>query len=248
MLVGMTGTGGGALTVPVLIFWAGLRPIAAVGTSLVFMIGLKSVGAWQHYRLGNIDGSLVRLLAFGSVPGALVGTLAVSPAVQMTNSQVDTLVSRLLGLMLIVTALAMFVRLLPIEHQLSRLLGLTGMNAGTAGPRFSITLGFAIGVLVSLTSVGGGTLLVAALALRRDMPGRKIVGTDVAHALILSAVASAGHIGAQNVDVSIVAGLSLGAIPGVLVGARLTTRVPDRVLYAILGSVITAAGLRLLWI
>src|SRR6059058_3954500 len=72
-LIGLTGMGGGAMMTPLLLWtgWAG--PTVAVGTDLVWNALTKVVGASVHYRKGNVNGKLVRCLALGSIPGALLG-------------------------------------------------------------------------------------------------------------------------------------------------------------------------------
>ncbi len=246
ILVGMTGMGGGALTMPLLVFWIGIRPVVAVGTDLAFLAVLKLIGAWSHHRLGNVDWRLVRTLALGSVPGALVGLVILSFLSGVSTEYADAVITRLLGAMLIVLSVAMFARFLPAAKRVRDLLSARFGNHGLPAGRFSIAMGFVVGVLVSLTSVGGGTLIVGALILFYRMGGRQIVGTDIAHALILTSVAAAGHIGIGNVDLLLAGNLLIGAIPGVLIGSRLTVQIPERGMRAVLASVLLAAGLRLI--
>ena len=106
----------------------------------------------------------------------------------------------------------------------------------------TMCLGFAIGVLVSMTSVGSGSLLLCALALWYPLEAREIVGTDLVHALILSTVATLGHAAAGRVDLVLAGAVLLGAVPGVLVGARLVTRVRERPLRVMLAFVLVATG------
>ena len=97
---------------------------------------------------------------------------------------------------------------------------------------------FVVGLLVSITSVGSGTLIVALLALTTTLPARSIVGTDIVHALALVAVATAAHLSIGSIDVGLTVNLLAGAIPGVLVGSRLGVRLPERALRPTLGVVL----------
>jgi len=74
-LIGLTGMGGGAMMTPILV-WTGAPPAVAVGTDLVWNAFTKILGAAVHYREKNVNLSLVRRLATGSIPGALLGVYA----------------------------------------------------------------------------------------------------------------------------------------------------------------------------
>jgi uncharacterized membrane protein YfcA len=242
LLVGMTGMGGGALTTPILIFWVGVRPVVAVGTDLLFLAALKVVAAFAHHRWGNVDWWIVRSLALGSVPGALLGHLLLSRLLSASPEMTDTLVTRLLGIVLIAAATAVLAQFLLGNGRVS--LPFSGA-VGSDMPRRRwpmVAMGLVVGVLVTMTSVGGGTLIVATLVLFHRLNGRRIVGTDLAHALILSTVASAGHVAAGSVDVVLALNLLVGAVPGVLLGSRTTLRVPEWGMRAALGSVLLVAG------
>ena len=245
VMVGMTGVGGGALTTPVLIFWVGVRPVVAVGTDLFFLALLKVVAAWTHHRWGNVDWRLVRLLALGSIPGSLLGVAALSLLRNIAEASVDAFITRLLGLVLVAAAVAILSQLfLGNRARRIRLPGIVGGDAsGAPSPQATVALGFLVGPLVSLTSVGGGSLIVAAMVLFFRLSGRQVVGTDLAHALILSSVATLGHVGIGTVNVPLAMNLLVGAIPGVLLGSRVTLKVPEQGLRAVLGSVLLLAGI-----
>ncbi len=242
----MTGMGGGALTMPLLVYWVGVRPVTAVGTDLAFLAVLKAFGAWTHHQWGNVDWSLVRRLAMGSIPGVFVGLLLLAYLRSVSPDLTDVVITRLLGAVLIAVSVVIFARVLPWvrrfwEQQVEHANRSSEPSAG-----FTVALGFIVGVLVTLTSVGGGTLVIAALVTLYRISGRSVVGTDIAHALILTSVAAAGHMSIGKVDLVLAANLLVGAIPGVILGSRMTIQLPERGLRAVLGSVLLFAGLRLI--
>jgi hypothetical protein len=71
-LSGMMGVGGGSIMVPSMVLLAGFPQVLAQGSSLLAMVPAGAVGAYTHWRLGNV---VTRLLP-GLVPGILVGTFA----------------------------------------------------------------------------------------------------------------------------------------------------------------------------
>ena len=223
--------GGGALMAPVLIL-LGVRPLAVVGSDLAYSAVMKLFGAAQHARFGTVEWPTVRRLALGSVPGALIGVALLR---QLPEGQVDVFVTQALGLALVVVAGTM-------------LLGAAFPHRRpVALPPWGLPLaGLVVGVLVGVTSVGSGTLIVALLALTTTLPARAIVGTDIVHALLLVAAATAAHAQAGSIDVGLTANILLGAIPGVLVGGRLSVHLPERALRPTLGVVLLASGVKLL--
>jgi uncharacterized protein len=77
ILIGLTGIGGGSLMTPLLILFAGVQPVVAIGTDLAYGAITKTVGGWRHLRSGTVDLAVSKWLAVGSVPGSIAGVLVV---------------------------------------------------------------------------------------------------------------------------------------------------------------------------
>ena len=87
--------------------------------------------------------------------------------------------------------------------------------------------GAALGVLVSISSVGAGAVGVTALLLLYPrLPMATIVGSDIAHAVPLTLVAGAGHWALGSVDWHLMGVLLLGSLPGIVIGSYCAVRVP----------------------
>jgi uncharacterized protein len=110
----------------------------------------------------------------------------------------------------------------------------------------AIALGAAGGYIVGLTSVGSGTFFALIMLLVFPLTAAKIVGTDIFHAAALLWVAGLAHLLHGNVDLGAMSWLLLGSIPGILLGSRLTVRLPERSLRVGLATVLLASGVRLL--
>lgn len=238
LLVGLTGVGGGALLTPLLILVAGVRPAVAVGTDLAFAAATKLVGAWQHTRHGAVDLRLVVQLAGGSVPGALIGAHLVTMLVVADPAGADALVTRVLGIALLAAAGASLARALRPGWEMGR--------ARLPGLFELLVIGFGIGLLVGLTSIGAGSLLMAVFALCYCIPARWAVGTDVVHGAVLAAVAAVAHGAAGRVELPLLMSLLTGSLPGVLVGGWLCGRLPQRFLRLSIAALLALSGLRLL--
>lgn len=109
----------------------------------------------------------------------------------------------------------------------------------------TVISGIVLGILVPISSVGAGALGTATLLfLYPRLPMRKIVGTDIAHAVPLTAIAGMGHLGMGSVDSVLLLALLLGSLPGIWLGSHLTSVVPEKVMRPILASMLMAIGLK----
>ncbi len=242
-LVGLTGVGGGALMTPLLIFGFGIAPAVAVGTDLMFAAITKANGVWTHARLGSVEWPIVRRMLLGSLPAALLTLLALRQ-VNLHTEFAQNLMTTTLGIALIISAAALLFRrrLAQGSATASRLSGETGNKIHVA----TVLTGAVLGVLVTLTSVGAGAMGVAALFwLYPRMKAVRVVGTDLAHAVPLTAVAGLGHWQLGTVDWVLLGSLLIGSLPGIYVGSRLSVRVPEAWLRAVLVSLLLVIGLRL---
>lgn len=102
--IGLTGVGGGSLMTPLLLFFGYPAPVA-VGTDLLYAAITKSGGALSHHRAGNVDWLIVRLLALGSIPTALLVHGAISQTTLEQSPEFEQLLTSSLGIMLIITSI-----------------------------------------------------------------------------------------------------------------------------------------------
>lgn len=237
-LVGLTGVGAGALMTPMLITGFGIGPAVAVGTDLLFAAITKASAAMRHHRLGNVQWDILQRLSAGSITAACV-TLALLYVLRPDTQQVADVVRGLLGLLLV--ASAAIVLLCP--YLLRRQQDGQGSDDVEVRGFPTLAFGLALGILVTLTSVGAGAIGVAVLAtLYPALEARRIVGTDVVHAIPLTFVSGMGHLGLGHVDWTVLGVLLAGSIPGIALGSRLTGRLPDKVLRTVLAAVLLYAA------
>jgi uncharacterized membrane protein YfcA len=101
-------------------------------------------------------------------------------------------------------------------------------------------------MLVALTSVGAGAIGVVVLtALYHSLAARRLIGTDIVHAIPLTFLAGASHFGMGNVDLPILGLLLIGSVPGIALGSRITGLVPDWFLRIVLATVLLWAAISL---
>lgn len=242
LLVGLTGVGGGSLMTPILVMAFGFHPATAVGTDLLYASATKTAGTAVHGRHGTVDWRVVRRLATGSLPAA-IATLTLLWFIGARAEAVDKLITVVLGVALILTAMSIFFR----KTVIARLTPLFAGDDEAEIGRLTIILGAILGALVSFTSVGAGALgMTALLVLYPKVPVARLVGSDIAHAVPLTLISGLGHLSMGTVDLWLLASLLLGSIPGIIIGSLIATRVSDRVLVPILATTLAIVGAKLL--
>lgn len=250
LLVGLTGVGGGALMTPLLIFGFGITPAVAVGTDLAFAAITKTNGVWVHARQATVDWRIVRRLASGSLPAALI-TLAVLGQIDTHTEQAQGFITTTLGLALILSAGALLWRLRraagnDTTGQQPELSQAEQQRTEKRRTLATVATGVVLGVLVTLTSVGAGALGAAVLFwLYPRLSAARVVGTDLAHAVPLAALGGLGHWQMGTVDLTLLGALLIGSLPGIYLGSRLSAALPEQWLRPMLATLLLVIGFRL---
>jgi uncharacterized protein len=241
LLVGLTGVGGGSLMTPILILLFGVHPATAVGTDLLYAAVTKTAGSLVHGYNRTVDWRVVRRLATGSVPATVLTIWALS-FVDINGMMVRQLIGGVLTLALFATALTLVFR--------DRIVGRYADRLGKLSPQrisaLTAAVGAALGVLVSISSVGAGAIGVTALILLYpQLPTARVVGSDIAHAVPLTLAAGLGHWLLGSINLDLLLPLLLGSVPGILIGSYAVVRVPETALRLILAGTLAVVAAKL---
>ncbi len=244
-IVGVTGVGGGSLMTPLLVLVFGIAPATAVGTDLLYAALTKMGGSWAHSKRGTVDWRVVKLLALGSLPAALLSMLLLHH-LALDEKHLKSLITSVLSIALVLTALALLLK--PYLQKLGRSRdGVVYELHAHHLTGATILTGAVLGVLVTISSVGAGALgVVVLLFLYPRLPMAKIVGTDIAHAVPLTLVAGLGHAALGTVNFGLLGSLLLGSLPGIYLGSHLGVKIPERVLRPILAAMLIIIGGKLM--
>jgi len=240
-MVGLTGVGGGSMMTPILVLLFGIHPATAVGTDLLYAGITKISGSTVHSMHGSIDWRVTGRLASGSAPAALLTLLALS-WFGANSDHANSVITTILGFALLLTSVSLLFRPTLVRIYAPFFEARSERQIAT----LTVALGAALGVLVTLSSVGAGAIGVTVLLmLYPKMPTLRIVGSDIAHAVPLTLIAGAGHWAMGSVDWAMLASLLAGSIPGVAIASHFAGRVPDRALRILLACVLVLVGGRL---
>jgi uncharacterized protein len=245
-IVGLTGVGGGSLMTPTLVLLFGQSPAVAVGTDLVFSATTKLAGTAAFGFSRRVDWPIVGRLALGSIPGA-AAIVFYFWTTRHTPGAIDHTITRALAVILAIAAVALL-----LQHPLRRLILKVSSSRPDRPHHYTFPLtavtGAVFGVAVTLTSVGAGSLgVVALLALYPlRLTGDRLVATDIAHALPVTAIAGATHAVFGHVDLNVLGYLLAGSIPGILLASRATVRIPAALTNVLIAVMLAFASKRML--
>lgn len=248
--VGVTGVGGGSLMTPILISFLRVEPHIAIGTDLLYAAISKFCGSLVHAKKLNIVWPIVFWLGLGSIPASLATTWALEHFMGGAK-EYKKMLTIVLGGMLVLTGISIVFRN-KIEAFFNRHQHDAAGEALTADEHSQVILkhkgwvvlmGMFLGFFVTLSSVGAGAFGIMALVLLfPKLPMIRIIGSDVAHAVLLTLVAGLGHLKAGNVDTHLLMLLLIGSIPAIIVGTLLSSHLPERAIRKVLGVTLILLG------
>jgi uncharacterized protein len=241
VLVGMTGMGGGSLMTPLLILIFGIQPTTAIGTDIFYSAITKTVGGWRHLRMKTVNMELVKWLAIGSVPAAVIGVAIVSVLENhIGEDRLDSLVYAVLGGTLLMVGVITLTRALILRNLVDER---DRFEVERRHKVAAVLIGATTGLVIGVTSAGSGTVIAILLIAVYRLAPKKVVGTDVFHAAILLWAAGIAHWVGGNVDFTLAANILIGSVPGVVIGAALSDRAPQGFIRTALGVVLVGSGI-----
>ncbi|MBX9427315.1 MULTISPECIES: sulfite exporter TauE/SafE family protein [Streptomyces] len=226
--LGILGGGGSILTVPILVYLVGQDTKEAIATSL-FVVGVTSLAALiPHARAHRVRWRTGLLFGAFSMAGAYVGG-------RVAEYIPGTVLLIAFALMMLATAYAMLRK--PRD------------GAKKARPAHSdlplkhiAVEGLVVGAVTGLVGSGGGFLVVPALAILGGLPMGIAVGTSLLVIAMKSFAGLAGHLSGVSVDWGIALTVTVAAVIGSLIGARLAGRIPQDALRKAFGWFVVVMG------
>jgi uncharacterized protein len=237
--VSSTGIGGGVLLLPVLIVLLHVPPLVAVGTALVYMSATKTFALLLHWRQGTVDMHLARYLCLGSVPAVLVGSFSLRLILPRFGDHLDRDLRIAVAICILLVAGFSL-----IASSLKRKVS-SGSHDGNLDALNAVWIGALGGFVVSVTSIGSGSVIVLLLLIFCPRAPAILVGTDIFHGVILATVGWLTRIGTGQIDWRLVSLLLAGSVAGVPLGTYVASICPavwlrrTLLFFAVLGGLAT---------
>jgi len=217
---------------------------------MVFATLTKFTGSVQHYRQRSVNLEVAMFLGFGSIPAGLLGVATLEWMEHFLDPETLTsIMITIIACTLVLVGASLIYRNYFMPNRSDEPKPGVWDGKGRMSNRrrtYTVVFGALGGYLVGLTSIGSGSVMAVILLLLYPLAPAIVVGTDIAHATVLSLVVGLAHMTQGNVDFGLAGSLLLGGIPGVLVGSRIAPRIPGKPLKTVLAVMLIFVGLRLL--
>jgi uncharacterized membrane protein YfcA len=232
LLVSTLGGGGGGLYVPVLILIFGVTPQVAVATSLASVLPTTAVGAFSHYRQGNVNIRTGLILGIGGLIGTLIGA-------NIANIIPPNLLQKILGIFTLIMIIPMLRSLLQRRQKLKEKNDDKEKTLTLTGPKKVIAslFGVASGLMAGVFGISGTPPVIAGLY-SLGLPAAMVVGTSVFVLIFNSVAGIGGFYLLGRLDLTLIILLGGGAAVGAFIGPLLLKKINPKTMEKIYGPLL----------
>ncbi len=242
--LGLLGSGGSILTVPIMVYLMRISPVDATGLSL-FVVGITSAtGAVTYLRKKLVDLKTAAIFATPSIISVFLTRKYLMPLIPDPVFQSPSFIlSKELFILILFSVLMVIV-----GYNMIR-------KAGYKEPESKefhhynypglIGIGLVSGLLTGILGVGGGFIIIPALVLFAKIPVRMSVGTS----LLIIAVNSLGGFaqeamsGHSDIDYKFLALFGALSVAGIFIGLRISLKLQPALLKKTFGWFIIVMGI-----
>ncbi len=223
--LGLIGSGGSILTVPILVYVMGVNPVLATAYSLFIVGSTALVGGVQSALQKKVDFKTVLIFGIPSIAAVYATRLWLVPVIPdvifSTGSFVFTKPIALMILFAIVMILASYSMIKPSKNK-----AVEEHEKITYNYPMILLEGAVVGVLTGLVGAGGGFLIIPALVLLARMPMKLAVGTSLFIIAVKSLIGFIGDIqGSEVIDWKLLGVFTGFAVAGIFIGILLSKKI-----------------------
>ncbi|HNS42879.1 MAG TPA: sulfite exporter TauE/SafE family protein [Taishania sp.] len=243
--LGLIGSGGSILTVPVLVYLFNVDVVSATAYSL-FIVGITSlVGSVSYFKKGLVNRKTALIFGIPSIISVFLTRAYILPAIPPVplqsigiNIQKDLFLLALFSILMVVSSFSMIRKTksdTAITHEVQQF-------------NYPLILieGVVVGILTGLVGAGGGFLIIPALILLSKLPMKEAVGTSLAIIAAKSLIGFMGENELSAIDWTLLLSVTLFAIVGIFIGIALSKKIDGARLKPILGWFILVMGIYIL--
>ena len=249
LILGLIGSGGSILSVPILVYLFGINPVTATAYSL-FIVGTTSlIGSIKNLRNKLINYSTTLLFSLSAVITVYITrrylihlipeTIISSESIYLTKNQ---LIMLLFALLMLVAGFLM------IKRTPKTIVGLKQTKTIAPNKFLIFAEGSLIGFLTGLVGAGGGFIIIPILVILSDLRMKAAIATSLAIISLKSLIGFVGDI--QNLDIDWIFLLIFTSISvaGIFIGQQFSQKVPDNKLKMVFGLFVIGIAFSILFI
>jgi uncharacterized membrane protein YfcA len=237
--LGLIGSGGSILTVPILVYLFQINPENATSYSL-FIVGITALfGAMRHYSLGNLKIKSALYFALPSVISLLLVRTILLPKIPNSLLTFGTFELTKDMLIMVVFALLMMAASFAMIRKTPTTATPTKINYSRLG-----IIGFLVGFITGFLGAGGGFLIIPALLFFANLPMKQAVGTSLFIIFINALIGFAGDVvGGVVMNYQLLFTIAAIAIIGMLIGTQLSKKIDGAKLKPLFGWLVLVMGI-----
>ncbi|HEV8283455.1 MAG TPA: sulfite exporter TauE/SafE family protein [Chitinophagaceae bacterium] len=231
--LGLIGAGGSILTIPVFVYVLKKDPLSS-GVYSMFVVGSSAMaGSIQSMTNKLVDFKTMFAFGIPSVVGVVIARKLIFPSIPAELFSIGTFVlSKDALFMLCLSVLMLLAAAKMLKPAMSG-----DETAAVAKPSmiFLFLRGLLVGNITGLLGIGGGFLIVPALYFWAGLPVKKAIGTALLIITANSLFSFLTSYASMNIDWLLLLKFSLGAVAGMVIGTKLSSKIPADGLKKIFG-------------
>jgi hypothetical protein len=241
--LGLIGSGGSILTVPILVYVMGVDPVLATAYSLFIVGATALVGGIQNARDGRVDFKTALIFGIPSIIAVYITRAYLVPVIpESVFTLFDFEVTKPIFLMVIFAIVMVAASITMIRPQKNKQLG-EEIPMSYNYPMILLE-GSVVGVLTGLVGAGGGFLIIPALVLLAKMPMKKAVGTSLFIIAAKSLIGFTGDLkGTEVIDWKLLLLFTTASVFGIVIGILLAKKIPGEKLKTSFGWFVLVMGI-----
>jgi len=241
--LGLIGSGGSILTVPIMVYLIGVSPVMATAYSLLVVGATSLVGAIHNIQRGFVNIRAAIIFSIPSFISVFITRRFIMPMLPDHVGNIGSLVlTKDLLIMLIFSILMVVTSISMIRH------GRVQESDKHEAIKFNYPMifleGAVIGVITGFVGAGGGFLIIPALVVFSKLPMRIAVGTSLLIIAIKSLIGFSGDLySAATMNWTMLIMFTVLAVIGIFIGARLSVKIPGQRLKPVFGWFVLVMGI-----
>ncbi|MEO8026530.1 MAG: sulfite exporter TauE/SafE family protein [Bryobacteraceae bacterium] len=227
--LGALGSGGSIVTLPILVYVAGVAPESAVGMSMAIVGGTSLAGAFLHWWRGTLVPRIVVLFSVFGMAGAYVGSIG-------THLVSASVLMSLFSILMLIVGTRMLFGKQPVDA-----------TARVCVPSRCVPAAFLVGLVTGFLGVGGGFLIVPALVWFAGIDTKKAIGTSLGIIAANSVAGLSGQMQYAHWDWALTGRFVVCALIGMGAGFPIARRTPEQALRKAFAIVLIAVSAAIAW-
>jgi uncharacterized membrane protein YfcA len=239
--LGLIGSGGSILMVPILVYVFAINPVLATSYSL-FVVGFTSlIGAYSNYRKGFVSIKTALLFGLSSVTTVFITRKFIMPHIPLTLFSIGKFeVKHDLATMVLFAILMLMASLAMIKGSNEN--AEAGINTSSTDSIKLLLFGVLVGLTTGFLGAGGGFLIIPALVLILKTPMKKAIGTSLLIIALNSLIGFTGDLNHININWEFLISISLIAVAGIFIGGALAKKIESHKLKKSFGWFVLVMG------